>query len=185
MTAQQVTTQEATLLEAVRRGDRGAFAALVQAHQSAVYGFLRARLLENADAEDLCQEVFLRCFVGRERVNGEFHIRSWLIGIARNVLYEHVRRSARRREVAWTELCLDIDRLAEIGEDRHYDEAMSHLPGCLDNLGDSAREALNLKYHQKLRHADIGRKMDRSEGAIKLLLFRARQALRRCLNGRL
>ena len=51
--------QHALVLNA-QRGDKKAFAALVEVYQHTVYGFLRARLMEPADAEDLCQEVFLR-----------------------------------------------------------------------------------------------------------------------------
>ena len=49
----------------------------------------------------------------------------------------------------------------------------------------SARQALNLRYEGSLRLAEIGRRLHRSEGAIKLLMFRARQALRDCLDNKL
>ncbi|MFM8984803.1 MAG: RNA polymerase sigma factor [Planctomycetia bacterium] len=93
------------------------------------------------------------------------------------MLREHVRRAARRREVAWTELCLQVeDRAAAAPDDR-----ADHLTACLDGLGKTARTALDLHYGENLRLAEIGRRFDRSEGAVKLLLFRARQAVRRCL----
>jgi RNA polymerase sigma-70 factor (ECF subfamily) len=59
---------------------------------------------------------------------------------------------------------------------------MTQLPVCLQSLGQSARQALELHYASRLRLADIGDHLKRSEGAVKLLLFRARQALRRCLD---
>ena len=40
----------------------------------------------------MCQEVFLRCFTSREQVRLSVRLRPWLIGIARNVLHEYVRR---------------------------------------------------------------------------------------------
>ena len=46
------------LVAAAQRGDKEAFAALVELYQNTVYGFLRARLIEPADVEDLSQEVF-------------------------------------------------------------------------------------------------------------------------------
>ena len=169
------------LVQASQRGDNKAFATLVELYQNTVYGFLRARLLEPADAEDLCQEVFLRCYVGREKLHRATAIGSWLIGIARNLLHEHVRRKQRRREVAWTELCLEMDAL--VG-DRHADtsEAIGHLPVCLESLGQSAREAIDLRYRSQLRHAEIAARLKRSEGAVKLLVHRARQALKNCLD---
>lgn len=174
----------AALVASAQRGDHRAFAALIELYQNTVYGFLRARLVEPADAEDLCQEVFLRCYLGREKLSRAAAVGSWLVGIARNVLREHVRRLNRRKEVAWTELCLELDALASEHE-QHHDEALAHLPGCLDTLGQSAREAIELRYRRELRMAEIGTRLRRSEGAVKLLVHRARAALRNCLERKL
>jgi RNA polymerase sigma-70 factor (ECF subfamily) len=174
----------AALVAAAQRGDNRAFAALVELYQNTVYGFLRARLIEPADAEDLCQEVFLRCYLGREKLSRAAAVGPWLIGIARNLLREHVRRVQRRKEVAWTELCLELDALA--GEHKqHHDQALAHLPACLDSLGQSAREAIDLRYRGQHRMAQIGLVLKRSEGAVKLLVHRARAALRNCLDRKL
>jgi RNA polymerase sigma-70 factor (ECF subfamily) len=177
------------LVASAQRGDNRAFAALVELYQNTVYGFLRARLLEPADAEDLCQEVFLRCYLGREKLSRAAAVGPWLIGIARNLLREHVRRVQRRKEVAWTELCLEIDALGEAHEhrahDHRHDDALVYLPACLDSLGQSAREAIDLRYRNELRMSEIGLKLKRSEGAVKLLVHRARAALRHCLDGKL
>jgi RNA polymerase sigma-70 factor, ECF subfamily len=171
----------AALVASAQRGDNRAFAALIELYQHTVYGFLRARLIEPADVEDLCQEVFLRCYLGREKLSRAAAVGPWLIGIARNLLREHVRRVHRRKEVAWTELCLEIDALASEHE-MHQDEALAHLPVCLESLGQSAREAIDLRYRRELRMAEIGLRLKRSEGAVKLLVHRARAALRNCLD---
>jgi RNA polymerase sigma-70 factor (ECF subfamily) len=171
---------EAVLVEAAQRGDKAAFSKIVELHQGAIYGYLCARLVEATDAEDLCQDVFLRCYLGREKFERAVAIRPWLIGIARNLLREHARRLHRRREVVWTELCLELETTAPV--DDHTDEALTHLPQCIESLGKSAREALQLKYHAHMKLQEIGKKLCRSEGAVKLLMFRARQALRNCLD---
>ncbi len=174
----------AALVSSAQRGDHRAFAVLIELYQNTVYGFLRARLIEPADADDLCQEVFLRCYLGREKLSRAAAVGPWLIGIARNVLREHVRRVNRRKEVAWTELCLELDALASEHE-QHGSEALAHLPVCLEALGQSAREAVDLRYRMQLRMAEIGTRLKRSEGAVKLLVHRARAALRQCLDRKL
>ncbi|HTN75617.1 MAG TPA: RNA polymerase sigma factor [Pirellulaceae bacterium] len=179
----EVVEPEVLLMEAAQRGDKAAFSTIVQQHQGAVYGYFCARLIESTDAEDLCQEVFLRCYLGREKFQRAIAVRPWLLGIARNLIREHVRRKHRRREVAWTELCLEIETLGA-GDDQH-DEVLSHLPLCLESLGKSAREALQLRYHARMKLQEIGKKLCRSEGAVKLLMFRARQALKNCLDRKL
>ncbi len=171
------------LIEAAQRGDRPAFEAIVERHQQAVYGYLRCRVLEPADAEDLCQEVFLRSYQGKARFDSTVMLRPWLIAIARNSLREHVRKVHRRKEVGWTELCLDFEGLMD-HEDERFDDAMIQLPRCLAALGQSARQAIELRYQARLRLSEIGERLHRSEGAVKLLMFRARQALKRCLDGK-
>lgn len=174
------------LMEAAGRGDRDAFAAIVRENQAVVFAYLRARLIEPADAEDLCQEVFFRCYLGRADFERTAELRPWLIGIARNVLREHIRKSTRRREVAWTEVCLTLDELVASPDavcgTHDSDEAIEHLPGCLDSLGQSSRQAIDMYYADQLRLAEIGRRTERSEGAVKLIMYRARQALKNCLH---
>jgi RNA polymerase sigma-70 factor, ECF subfamily len=172
------------LVQNAQRGDKKAFAALVEEYQQTVYGFLRARMLEPADAEDLCQEVFLRCYVGRENLTRASAVGSWLVGIARNVLHEHIRERQRRKEVAWTELCLELDTL--VGQHHgESDDALHHLPSCLESLGQSAREAIDLRFSSAMKWTEIGVRLKRSDGAVKLLVHRARQALKHCLDRKL
>jgi RNA polymerase sigma-70 factor (ECF subfamily) len=173
------------LIQRAQGGDREAFEVLVRRHQGAVFGYFRARILQPSDAEDLTQEVFLRCYQARARFDSGSLVRPWLMGIARNLLREHARRLRRRKEVAWTELCLELDALGGDRDDLQeevFEGLLARLPGCLESLGPSAREAIDLRYHARLRLAEIGSRLHRSEGAIKLLMFRARQTLRYCLD---
>jgi RNA polymerase sigma-70 factor (ECF subfamily) len=172
--------EDVALVEAAARGDRQAFTQLVERHQAVVFGFLRARLLCAHDAEDLTQEVFLRCYTGWSRFEAGSAVRPWLLGIARNLLHEYVRKRKRRKESAWTEACLELD--AEMPpEEQPYDDYVDHLPDCIGGLGDTARQAIELRYQSEMSVNTIGDKLRRSAGAAKLLMFRARQALKECL----
>lgn len=171
--------------DVLRASDRRGFQVLVERHQAAIYGYLRSRLMQHADAEDLTQEVFLRAYVGRARFDGSIKVRAWLVGIARNVLREYVRTTKRRKEVAWTALCLELEELGPCHVEQQQDEILNHLPRCVSALGPSARQALELHYESKLHLAEIGEKLHRSQGAVKLLMFRARQALKRCLDSKI
>jgi len=177
-------TDDAKLLLAAQRGDKVAFASIVERHQGAVFGYLRARLFEAADAEDICQEVFLRCYIGKAKFDPSAMVRPWLIGVARNVLREHIRKVTRRQEVIWTELCLELESM--VGADQSvYEDVLSHLPGCLESLGPSARQALDLHYGSRFKLTEIAERLHRSVGAIKLLMHRSRLALRNCLDRKL
>ena len=171
-----------TLIEQLRRGDRSAFAQVIERHQRSVYGYLRARVQQASDADDMMQEVFLRFYLAQARFDSTALIRPWLLGIARNLLREHVRDVKRRKEVAWTELCLELESV--LPPDALWtdaDDALRHLAKCLEDLGPSARQAIDLHYRSQRKLVEIGRELHRSEGAVKLLMHRARQALKDCL----
>ncbi|WP_254508659.1 RNA polymerase sigma factor [Anatilimnocola floriformis] len=172
------------LVLAAQRGDQKAFTALVEFYQQTIYGYLRARLFDSTDAEDLTQETFLRCYQGREKLSRATQVGPWLIGIARNLLREHVKRISRRKEVAWTELCLELDQLVQ---DRHAPagDVLQTLPHCLEALGPSAKQAIDLRYRAQMRMTEIAGLLRRSEGAVRLLVHRARLALKQCLESRL
>jgi RNA polymerase sigma-70 factor, ECF subfamily len=175
---------EKALIERALNGDRAAFEEIVSRHQGAIYGYLRARLLQPNDAEDLTQDVFLRFYLARARFDSSNLVRPWLLGIARNLLKEHVRRQKRRKEIGWTEMCLEFEEMIR-GDGSLDDDVIGHLPECLNSLGPSAREAVDMKYRSNMRLSAIGERLRRSEGAVKLLMFRARQALKHCLDSKL
>ena len=168
------------LVAALKLGDTAALGTLFDRHRRVIYGFLRSRLLDPTDAEDMCQEVFTRCLQANGHFTDAHQVRPWLVGIARNVLREYVRRLRRRKEVGWTLLCLEADAPHENGQP--YDDVVEFLPGCMEALGSNARDALEMHYRGQMRLAAIGERLRRSEGAIKLLMFRARQALKNCIN---
>lgn len=172
--------EDEELIAAAQRGDRRAFSQLIERHQAAVYGYLRARVLQSADAEDMAQEVFLRAYTNWARFDGSAQVRPWLLGIGRNLLHEFARRRRRRKETAWTETCLELDDVVSSSQDV-YGDMTDHLPECMNGLGDTAKQAIELRYRSQLQVTDIGRKLRRSAGAAKLLMFRARQALKNCL----
>ncbi|MGY8767168.1 MAG: RNA polymerase sigma factor [Pirellulales bacterium] len=168
------------LLSAMLQGDREAFTTFVGRQHGFVFGYLRSRLLEMADAEDLCQEVFLRCYLGKVKFRHDIPVRPWLLGVARNVLREHIRKVTRRKEVAWTELCLELDSLVDENYS-DYNTTTQFLKQCIQTLGDSAKDALQMHYYAKMKMRQIGEILHRSEGAVKLLVYRARQALKNCI----
>lgn len=172
---------EKRLLMAIRAGDERAFATAVSRHQKSVYAYLRSRMLDPTEADDLCQDVFLRFYEGREKLDRAETAISWLLGIARNRLREHARKLSRRKETAWTEMCLELDECVTPSAADDPFDAIDALPRCMEELGPSARDAIEMHYRGQMRLADIGTKLNRSEGAIKLLMHRARQALRNCL----
>jgi len=142
-------------------------AAIVDRYQLVVYSFFRARVLQESDAEDLTQEVFVRFYTARSRFDDSREIRPYLLGIARNLLRERARTLRHRNEVSWTELCLEVEEATPEVETAQ-DERLDRLPQCIARLGPAARMAIELYYGARLRVQEIADRMQRSEGAVKV-----------------
>src|SRR6187402_3943433 len=80
------------LVALIRRGNHGAFEALVARYQSRLLAFCRHMLSSREDAEDVLQEVFAAAFNAICADRREINVRPWLYRIARNRSLNHLRR---------------------------------------------------------------------------------------------
>ena len=80
------------LIVLIRRGQHGAFEALVQRYQSRLLAFCRHMLGSTEDAEDVLQEVFAASFNAMLADDRPINARPWLYRIARNRCLNHLRR---------------------------------------------------------------------------------------------
>lgn len=85
------------LMEAYQRGDTRAFEVLLSRHQRPVFNFLARQVGNQALAEDLLQEVFLRVIRGAGAYKREAKFTTWLYTIARNLCVDNARRAKHRQ----------------------------------------------------------------------------------------
>jgi RNA polymerase sigma-70 factor (ECF subfamily) len=173
---------ESGRLERVRQGSRADFDVLVARHAESLFGFLRLRGATREDAEELCQEAFLRAWQRIELYDPRWSFSTWLYTIARRRAVSRRRRPALGlvgseflAEVAGDE---DPTRAAVRGEERRG------IWGLADRvLTREQRSALWLRYGEDLSAEEIGRALGRGAASVRLLLFRARRRLARHLDG--
>ena len=125
----------------------------------------------------------MRAFGALKRFDTSLRLQSWIIGISRNVLREHVRKSKRRREVGWTELCIELEGMVD--DEGLYDDVLHLVPACISTLSEPAALSLNRHYMGGKKIQEIADEMGRTLGAVKVLMVRARQALKRCIRRQL
>ncbi|MFM8356995.1 MAG: RNA polymerase sigma factor, partial [Verrucomicrobiota bacterium] len=101
---------------AVRAGDTGRFAELVERHQARVFAVLRRHLRGGQEVEDVAQAVFLRAFQHLASWRGDAPFEHWLIRLAVRAAYDQLRQHQRRRERPLADLTHDeqawLDRQA-------------------------------------------------------------------------
>ncbi|MDP3940414.1 MAG: RNA polymerase sigma factor [Deltaproteobacteria bacterium] len=168
------------------------FDQLHAAHRDAIAGYLRRLTRNEALAEDLTQEAFLRAGRGLAGFRGESSPSTWIYHIATNVyLDHHRRRAARGRKAEAGALPLEDlpDSLipstpAPLLPDRLFEQ--SEMGSCVrefvDSLPPESRAMIVLHDLQGLTNAEIARVFDCSLENVKIRVHRARQKLKALLS---
>lgn len=138
-----------------------------------------ARRLRPQDVEDRLQEVFVRVLRSASRFRGDAEVRSWLYGIARNVLREQ--RRDRLDPRSFVEL---VDRAPGPHSLTLAGETHERLLGALEALPDEQAIVLELHRLDGLDHSEIGALLRIRPATSRKRLQRALRALHRGLRGR-
>lgn len=170
---------DASLMARVARGDRGAFALLVDRHKDGLVAYL-ARLTGSAErGEDLAQEAFLRLFRAAGRYREEGHLTAFLYRIATNLV-----RSEARRERRWRLLVPVLAPAGTAAEEPRgprrvlQRELQDRLGRAVAALPLSLRAPLVLYEIEEWPQREIARALGCREGTVKSRLHRARARLR-------
>ncbi len=167
------TRTDFDLLEAWRAGDREAGGELFDRHLSAVSRFFKNKV--DGNTEDLVQETFLACVEGRDRFEGRSSFRTYLFGVARNLLLAHYRRRHKAFDPLESSVCAmgggASSAYAKNEEQRLMLRALRELP--VDQ-----QIALELYYWEQMQGPQLAEVLDISPHTVRSRLSRARSALR-------
>lgn len=177
------------LIKKARAGDVESFGAIVTESQGRLRAFVAAYCPDRDQVDEVAQRAFIWAYehLGEYEPGTRFH--SWLKAIARNMLLSELevqRRDARNRKryLAHLQATACRERLATEAHDRQA-SLVQALQACLEDLPTESRRLIGRRYEQPEPIATIARDLNRSEGGLKVTLFRIRQALRKCVEGRL
>ena len=158
--------------------NRAAFAVLYRRYLDRVYGYAFYQLGDHHDAEDATERTFLAALaaLGEFRDTGST-FRAWLFRIAHNTIANAHRTRARRPTVAlpqaWDRPAPDADPARLVGRG----EELRELLALIDQLPDDRRQVILLRFVDELTSREIGVVLERSEGAVRVLLHRALREL--------
>ena len=169
-----VATDEAELIRTTLQGDSRGFAEIVRTHHARVYGFLYQMMRHRHDAEDMTQQTFIKAYHNLARFDPRRPLINWLLTIARHGAINHFRDTKR-----WSEIPADV-----IGGEPSPAVAAERRERA-ENLWDRARailsprefEVLWLRFGEELSTEETANVVGLTQTHVKVLVFRARQAL--------
>ena len=181
-------TSDAAIMLQVAAGDEASFNFLVQKHHRAMIHFLFRMVRNQAVAEELAQEVFLRVYRARDSYRAEARFTTWLYRIATNLAVNHARDTKHERSAqtiyldapdAETGTTPDVaDDEPSVEQRMVRDERMAAIRRHVMALPERQRMAVLMHKYQGMDYRQIGDVLKLSESATKSLLFRAYQTLR-------
>jgi RNA polymerase sigma-70 factor, ECF subfamily len=155
------------------------FEDLVECHHGEIFAYILRMTRDRGEAEDLCQETFLRAYKAYNRLDGGANHRAWLYKIATNTTLNHIRRQKTGRRVIDTfkngSGSTTLDDYAERAGNRDLLERVQH---AIDELPEKQRLALSQRKLAGLSYSEIADKLDCSEDAARANVYQAIRKLR-------
>lgn len=175
-------------------------------HRPHLVKFATAQLRNTAYAEDAVQETLVAAMQGADRFAGQSSVRTWLIGILKHKIMDHFRRQSREAPL------LDLDEETSLEDldarfkaDGHFIENPLQVPGsdwgdpdaalsqsrffevleaCMARLPKNTARVFNMREIMGMETEDICKELGISPTNSWVLLYRARMALRECLQAK-
>ena len=180
--------EDSDIMLELRAGNMAGFDYLIQKYRKPIINFMYRMVHNQAVAEELAQEVFLRVYRSRETYRAEARFSTWLYRIATNLGVNHARDTRHERaastiyldepdsETGSTPDVADTTPGAEAAMLRR--ERLNAIRQHVMALPERQRMAVLMHKYEGMDYKQIGDVLKLSESATKSLLFRAYQTLR-------
>jgi RNA polymerase sigma-70 factor (ECF subfamily) len=179
---------DAVLMLRVKRGDRVAFTELVEKYKQPVMNLVYRTLHDEAEAEDLAQNVFLQVYKSAKRYESRAKFSTWLFTIARNLCLNEIRRRSRHPADSLEESHAEHeDQPRQQFEDKSsvpppekllHGELAQKIEEALAGLPENQRTAILLCRQDELSYEEIAKILGCSLSATKSLIHRGRETLK-------
>ncbi|ABF40344.1 RNA polymerase, sigma subunit, ECF family [Candidatus Koribacter versatilis Ellin345] len=182
---------DAEVMLRVAQGDDAAFDYLVDKFRRPIISFMYRTTHNQATAEELAQEVFLRVYRSRESYEASAKFTTWLYRIATNLAVNNARDTKHERAEAQVSLdepdeesgsTMDVaDSRPTVEQEILRNERMTAIRKVVEGLPERQRMAVLMHKYQNMDYKEIAAVLKLSESATKSLLFRAYESLRESL----
>ena len=188
--ADAATLRDEDLVERVLAGEKAFFELLMRRYNQRLFRVTRAILRDDAEAEDVTQDAYVRAYQHLRQFEGRASFSTWLTRIAVHEALARVRRRERHEEIDGMQESRR-DSLEQLSSSYHSpeesassSEARALLEHSIDALPDSYREVFVLRDVEEMNTTDTAEALGISEENVKTRLHRARALLRKELYSR-
>jgi len=172
--------EEQDVIARVHRGERAAFAALVDAYAKPIFNLAFRMTGSCQDADDLAQETFLKAYRKLKQFDPEKKFFTWIYTIALNIIRNHLKSSPERTARSAGKDHSPADPVDPANPEGLFldREKAQRLEICLHQLPSELKAAVVLRYYQDLSFDEIATITDASVSAVKMRAYRGLERLR-------
>jgi len=175
--------QNLKLLEQAKNGDTRAFGEIYDLFADRLFRYIRFKIQDNAQAEDILQEAFIRAWRGMAgfKISPDANLSGWLYKITQNVINDHLRKIYRSPET------LELDEnlpIFQSGSDQSALDQQIQLKAvkkAFEFLPPQYKQILELRYVQDLTVPEVAKITGKTTLAVRLGQHRALKQLRKVL----
>ena len=169
--------EDTKLVQRLKAGDRSAFDALYVTYQNTLLRMAYLVCGSMADAEDVVQETFVKCYLHIGELKCDEGFRAWLFRILYRTAYRWAKKS--RREISDEDVYVKADvSCKDAASDTALDREMQEtVRRAVHSLGFKHRMVVVLYYYNDMPVKEIARVLGTTEGTVKSRLFGARKKL--------
>lgn len=170
-------------VDRAREGDSQAFGQLYELHLDRIYRYVYYRVGSTSEAEDLTEHVFMKAWeaIGRYERRG-LPFAAWLYRMAHNAVVDHYRA---RRPTTSIDATFDLEDERQnpvASADAHFDR--EELKVAIAQLNPDQQAVVLLRFVDGLSHAEVGKIVGKSEGAVRVIQHRALHAMAKFMKAR-
>jgi len=171
---------EKQLITRARSGDHDAVRELVDLHKDRLFAFIWRMVRHHHDAEEICQDAFLKAFASLEMFSSEYRFSTWLFTIGYRICLNRLRRKrALTGELDFTALPAEGDEPPSASAESEEAARLKNLVwAAVDRLSPAQRATVLLFYRHELSCRRIARVLELPVATVKSHLHRARLRLR-------
>jgi len=170
--------QDQDLIKKIAKGDKKSFTILLEKYEDLVFGVSMKMIKDRSKAEDMTQETWMKVikFAGSYSPIGS--VKSWILQINRNLIIDHFREQKKWSTSEDIENFEISDESLDASELIDSDEKQKGFQAAFSSLDEREKLVLTMVIVEELSYSEIAQKLSLSIGAIKTIMFRAKQNLK-------
>jgi len=169
------------LLKRLKCGDKESFNELFETHYSRYLSFARGLLRDPDAAEDVVQNVFMKLWIARARIDEERSVHNFLLVAIRNEIFNHMRQ--RYNAKRWDIELPDVeDKYADIDLKYSFTETEAHMHRIIERMPPQRKVVFNLSRTEHLSNAEIAQLLHISQRTVEKHIEQALRQLRTTIN---